>query len=171
MKYFVSFFVSALCCTAVLGYSRPLEPNTLHLDTRENAANYRLPNNTKPETYDITLWTYVDEDKFEFNGIAVIQLRALEETSNISLHYRQLTITNIQLRRENSPILLGENHYDIVTEILSIPTKTNLAKDQEYVLTITYNGTLRGENGADLKGFYRSSYTDSQGIKRQISFD
>lgn len=172
MKYFVHFLVSVFCYAIVSGSNRPLESDSVRLVTRDDGINYRLPNNTIPETYDITLYTDVDEEQFNFTGRVSIKLRALEATNQISLHHRQLTITSVELTVAvtNAPISLGEHSYNVATEIVTFPTKTQLTKDQSYILTIKYTGILRGENGVDLKGFYRSSYKDSAGITRQFPF-
>lgn len=128
-----------------------------------NEVGYRLPNNTSPEHYEITLVTYIDENNFTFTGTVVIHVRALEKTPSITLHARQLTINSVKLESETrDDVKLDKFTYDKTTEFLTIPTMTQLEAGQKYVLTVQYTGELR----ADLFGFYRSSYVNSTGHTR-----
>ncbi|XP_031633026.1 aminopeptidase N-like [Contarinia nasturtii] len=141
---------------------RPLDPKYQRIyDEKDSEITYRLPNNTKPETYDITITTRIDEGLFDFDGKVAIQIVALESTNSITLHYRQLTITSQSLRKvdDNSMIALDDYKYDKTTELLTFPTKTQLEKDKKYILTIEYKGELR----TDRAGFYRASYVDAIG--------
>lgn len=168
MKFF-GFLIGVLCCTIVSCDLRPLDPNNVvQLDSRDTRdTNYRLPNNTIPHTYDITLTTSVDEDIFDFDGTVNIVLEAIEESSSITLHVRQLTIKTISLLvlDTGADIALNEYTLDAVTEFLVIPLKSKkLEKGKTYRLSITYTGILRTDNG----GFYRSKYVDANGITRQV---
>lgn len=137
-----------LCCAIVSGEIRPLDPNNVQkftIGSRADEQNYRLPNDTKPETYDITLITTVDEAvdgdeiNFNFDGTVKINIKVLEETNKVTLHARQLTIKTAELFDENTNIA-GEFEYLVVPEFLIIPTKQNLQKDKNYNLVITYTG-------------------------------
>lgn len=170
MKFFEYFLIGILCFAVVSGEFRPLEPNNvrkMELDSRDGETKYRLPNSTKPENYDITLSTAVDEDNFNFDGTVKIRVHVLEATSNITIHARQLTIKSIALSDPSTgtDIDLNPYVYEIVTEFLIIPAKTQLEKDKYYLLVITYTGELRTDNG----GFYRSSYVDAIGVTKQVS--
>lgn len=123
--------------------------------------NYRLPNNTKPETYDISITTDIAHEIFEFSGTVKIGVRALNITDSITLHQRQLKIDRINLETEfGLNVRVLPPHYDPVTEFLTIYTTDEpLLPANLYFLTITYKGTLR----EDMGGFYRSSYTNSDG--------
>lgn len=127
--------------------------------------HYRLPNNTKPESYDITLITNIDLNEFNFTGRVAIKLRALEASNNITIHARELNISRVDLTTASgTAIQLSPFTYDNVTEFLVIPTKTGLIKDAQYVLTVAYAGELK----LTCEGFYRSWYTDSKGEKMKV---
>ena len=151
MEFVGHFFIGILLCGAIVsGEIRPLDPNNVQAFTIGNRAdeqNYRLPNDTKPETYDITIITTVDQavdgddgTNFNFNGIVKINIKVLEDTTKITLHARQLTIDNIELKDGNTNIATDPHDYQIVPEFLVIPTKTTLQKDKNYELTIEYTG-------------------------------
>ncbi|XP_055306447.1 aminopeptidase N-like [Sitodiplosis mosellana] len=172
MNFVGYILIGILCCTIVSGDLRPLNPTnvqTFTVDTRDEQ-NYRLPNNTKPETYDITIRTTVDEavnedNDFSFEGTVVINIKALEETSTITLHARQLTITDIRLKSANGGDIQLEWTYSIVPELVILATKSKLEKDKNYLVTIAYTGELRKDNA----GFYRSSYLDANGLRHWLA--
>lgn len=132
---------------------------------QENGLQYRLPNDTKPETYDITLNTRVDSQNFTFEGNVKIGITVIEETSTIKLHHRQLTIVSITLWTTTIPPLLidlNEFTYDQDVEHLIIPIANGpLLANTSYTVEIIYTGTLRQDNG----GFYRSRYLNNDGVE------
>lgn len=125
--------------------------------------DYRLPNNTKPIRYDISLSTDVHRGDTAFSGTVKIQIQAIENTNNITLHYRQITIENIVLySNPASPVLIEDNvgstSIDDV-EFLVIQPRAALVQNQIYLVEIKYHGLLRDDN----MGFYRSFYKNPQG--------
>lgn len=132
---------------------------------------FRLPNNTRPIAYDINLITNVHINDFEFNGEVTITLEAIEATRTITVHQRQLTILSAQLTRQatrNVPIALAAPVYVERTNMLTYTLATaeaDLVAGERYVLSIAYQGELRGDN----KGFYRSSYVDAEGVTRWLA--
>lgn len=129
--------------------------------------NYRLPNNTSPTVYDLALETWVDEGRLDYNGSVNIRIKAIEDdTDSITLHSRNLTLLEWNLQKmiseELVPVPLAsaivyEPDTDFVTFVLSDNEK--LERDVDYRLFITFSGHLREEQN----GFYRSSYTNSEG--------
>lgn len=156
------FFISFLCFTVATAI-RPLDPNRVQsLDIREDAQqNYRLPNSTKPVSYDVTLKTYLEKNDFHFDGFLTIIIQAVNETSEIKLHHRQLKIDTIALLKDGNDIY-SNNSYNNVTEILTINAEENLVPDKTYELKFSYAGDLR----SDCHGFYKSSYKDANGMER-----
>lgn len=132
----------------------------------ESELNYRLPNSTHPETYDLSLWTRVDAEDFEFRGLVKIAIVVDEPTRDILLHQRQLVIVNITLSKLsgsdqlNVPIL--PYTYENVREFLNITTNgTDLNVGDRLILEINYIGSLRDR----LEGFFKTSYTNGHGRK------
>ncbi|XP_004523069.1 aminopeptidase N [Ceratitis capitata] len=131
--------------------------------------DYRLPNTTEPIHYDIELTTNVHNGTTKFTGTVKIQLRVVEDTRTIVLHARQLTgyIATIRNATSETEEVLTTS-YEEEREFLSLtPTNTslNFLADSEWVLTISYEGVLRTDNG----GFYLSTYTDSTGRERYLA--
>lgn len=126
---------------------------------------YRLPNNTLPETYDISFSTRVDIEDFTFSGVVRIGILTKESTSYITVHHRRLTIVNVQLMTadatpQNIPVYPFT--YVVETELLTIPITVQLPADTRYTLIITYASELSSIS----QGLYRSSYLTDDGQRR-----
>lgn len=128
--------------------------------------NYRLPNHTHPETYDISIKTRVDLAEFDFSGRVKIGIAVDEATQQIVLHTRLLNVTEVQLFRRNgnsnAEVIIARHTYDEELEFLTIHTdNVVLNAGDSLQLNIAYNGSLRNVP----YGFYRSSYKNADGSK------
>jgi aminopeptidase N len=125
---------------------------------------YRLPNNTLPLHYDIYLSTDIHIPFFSFDGIVTIRIKALNDTPDITVHFRQLVIMNIELSEGNGTLIQSSVNYsqDEVREFLIIRPQNSLIKDQTYHVKIGYLGTLRNDDA----GFYLGSYVDNNGVRK-----
>lgn len=130
-------------------------------ELKKDNVSYRLPNNTRPETNDIEIVTEIARGNFEFSGTVRIGIRVIELTKNITLHQRQLKVRSIKLETESGhSISTLPPEYQPMTEFFTITTDGDVIQPGNKVfLTIDYKGTLR----EDFAGFYRSSYTNSDG--------
>lgn len=130
--------------------------NVDHTNTR----TYRLPNNTIPLHYDISLRTNVHIRDFSFDGNTRINIRVLEASNTITLHARHLTIYSISLLNSQGNTI--ERNLPFTTEnllqFIVITTSQRLEVDQEITLEINYSAFL-GNEGV---GFYRRSYFDEE---------
>lgn len=143
----------------------PITRRVENVEVRQvDGRKYRLPNDTIPETYDITLTTQIDNADFIFYGNVRIGILTRESTQRITLHHRLLTIIIIRLWTTTDPqqqIGVNPFSYDAELEFLEIPVVTNLTAGTRYLLDIDYMGTLREDN----YGFYRSSYRNDNGVQ------
>lgn len=124
------------------------------------ARGFRLPNNTIPLHYDLTLSTNIHRGDFVFDGRVRINIRVLEHSDTITLHYRQLVIRNVNLLHINGTVL-QENVRFIMSyplEFLDISPSAPLAIDDELIVDISYTGILRNDGA----GFIRSSYVNTE---------
>lgn len=129
-----------------------------------NRVRYRLPNTVSPVHYDLTLEP--DLSAFTFNGDAKILLKVEEDTNNIVLNKKYLTVSNIAVQDAvNKPVVVGKEQYDEEEELLTIPLDTKLTKGQQYTLSMKFNGTLNDQK----RGFYRSRYFDEKNEVRYIA--
>lgn len=163
-------FMSSLviCVTANNGH-QPIDHNFINIfDASDiNQVNYRLPNNTIPEHYEISLETKIHQQNFTFTGSVRIKLLALEATKNITIHARQLIIKEKQyfLTADDIPMPMDvQMSVDRTTEFLIFNVPNGLEKGKRYQLLIFYTGELR----SDMAGFYRSSYVNS---KKETRFE
>lgn len=136
----------------------------------EDGIQYRLPNDTKPETYDIHISTSVHNQDFTFEGTVSILLLVTSETSSITLHSHRLhTIHDMSLLEESTgnPVELASATYDNSNNFLTIPLLAGgvLERDKRYLLHIVFSGILQD----DPRGFYKSSYIDDSGNVRYLA--
>lgn len=126
--------------------------------------DYRLPNNTTPLHYDINLSTNIHASIFAFNGVVTIRIKALESTSNITVHFRQINITNVDLLDANGNLIQANVTFstELQKDFLIIRPQNELVMDQTYHVKITYDGELRTDDA----GFYRGSYIDNNGVTK-----
>ncbi|KAH8382803.1 hypothetical protein KR009_005333 [Drosophila setifemur] len=132
--------------------------------------NYRLPNETIPVEYDVTLTTNVHTGDKHFTGTVAITLKVEETTSKIVVHARQLenfTATVQQLNVAEAPVhTLTTIEYEAEREFLSLSqTGLQFPEDTTWVLTIKYEGNLREDNG----GFYLSTFEDEAGNTKYLA--
>ncbi|KAH8236553.1 hypothetical protein KR026_005123 [Drosophila bipectinata] len=131
--------------------------------------NYRLPNETIPVEYDITLTTNVHTGDTHFTGVVGITVSVLTSTPNIVVHARQLenfTVTAQQLNVENAELHTLQTSYEAEREFLTL-SKDGLtfAADTTWLVTINYEGNLRTDNG----GFYLSTYETDEGETKYLA--
>lgn len=141
-------------------------PNVRRIEDIETSEDdyigYRLPNDTRPETYDVRLRTWVHEENFQFEGLVNIGIVTVNATNAITLHTRQLTIVQVRLLTAGdipALISIGPYTYNSTYEFMRIPINSVLPENTRYTVEITYTGTLRQNQG----GFYRSSYLNDAG--------
>lgn len=121
---------------------------------------YRLPNNTRPETYDISIRTWIDESNGTFTGSVRIGIVAVESTNFIRLHHDIQAIQSVRvLTAGEAPITIGDLSYNQQYDFLTIPiVGSNLTQGQRYFVDIDYVGFMNS-----FSGFYRSLY-DVDGV-------
>lgn len=125
--------------------------------------HYRLPTALRPIKYDLHVLTQLEyADDFSFNGSVKIQIQVLENTNNITLHSKELTIdeTATTLRQITGEDL--KNNCVSSTEVnpehdfYILRTCRQLLAGQVYELSLLFSSTLSDR----LRGYYRSSYVD-----------
>ncbi|KAJ6633455.1 Aminopeptidase N [Pseudolycoriella hygida] len=116
---------------------------------------FRLPNNTRPETYDISIRTWVHQANTTFIGSVRIGIVAVESTDFITLHHEVRQLESVRVSSlDGAPVNIGELLYDEERSFLRIPiVGSNLTQGMRYFIDIDYVGSMSAE-----VGFYRYSY-------------
>lgn len=116
---------------------------------------YRLPNNTRPETYNLSIQTWIDDGNVTFIGSVRIGIVAVESTDFIRLHHNVQRIESIRLlSTDEVPITIGDHSYNSQYEFITIPViGSYLTQGTRYFLDIDYVGSMNS-----FSGFYRSFY-------------
>uniref|UniRef100_A0A182K329 Aminopeptidase n=1 Tax=Anopheles christyi TaxID=43041 RepID=A0A182K329_9DIPT len=128
--------------------------------------SYRLPKSIIPEHYDLRVYTHLgDERGFLFYGQVAIRLICQDDTDNIILHSKNLTLVEKRISlREIEP---GKQSNDSLIDIKSVQyAKENdfvifnlgtlLKQGHKYEILIPFESSLN----TGLLGYYRSSYVD-----------
>ncbi|XP_070496290.1 aminopeptidase N-like [Chironomus tepperi] len=126
---------------------------------------YRLPNDSIPINYEITLSTNVHEGDFNFTGKVKIRVKIVEPTDKITLHYKNITIDKVDIFNALVPVpILLNAPFDHIEshDFLIINLPNIFDKDAEILISIAYHGQLR-DDGA---GFYKGSYKDEAGVAK-----
>lgn len=144
------------------------------IDVEETAKlNYRLNTDIEPLDYIIDVTPYFDgsvpgKEPFTFDGITTITIKAKKENiDTITLHKLKLDILEESLIKKSKQfaqkfekINIKSHDYDNRTEKYTLNLATKLVKDELYVLTFKYMGSLTTGNG-----FYRTEYKDGNVTK------
>ncbi|KAK6457274.1 arginine/alanine aminopeptidase [Scheffersomyces xylosifermentans] len=132
-----------------------------------------LPTHLKPVHYDLSV-SAIDVAKETFKGKVVIDLQIVEDTSELHLNYRDLTVT-----KEGITVELKAK--DGTTSSVSIKEVTEF-KEKEFFI-VKFDQTLKSSSGASLlvtlvydgiiqtnmAGFYKSAYTENGEEKFMLS--
>lgn len=165
----MSFYYALLLFVAKFlssnGYPQDFQTNLNQRSTTVDdveLSEYRLNTSVMPTHYRIEIEPFFEEapkenKPFTFKGSVLITLRAHEAgVKEIQLHMDQLEYTRIVLK-DNEGVTHDREEavYQKETHKLKIPLEKELKTNVDYVLNIEYTGVLND----DLKGFYRSQYS------------
>ena len=126
------------------------------------SSDHRLPRTVVPNHYALTLSPELDEARF--NGLAIIDVEITGATEEIVLNAVQLTITDATLRNDSGARIAADATTDEASERATL-TLADQAEPGAWRLEISFEGVLND----DLRGFYRSVYTDGDGNEKTIA--
>ena len=137
-------------------------PDVSDVEKQQETVSYRLPNNTRPELYllSLNLGQFYDED-LSFSGNVLITIRVLENTDTIVIHSAVLVINTFLFTDKNVPISHTVD-YDSKREFMTVKTNYVLEKDSFVRFDVKYTGTI----GSSIAGVYRGSYLNDENIRR-----
>lgn len=125
-------------------------------------SDYRLPRTVIPRHYDLTLTP--DLGAATFGGHVVIDVDVVEPVERIVLNTAELTLHTASLFDEDGRRLEASIFSDEEAERSTL-TLDAVADPGSWKLEISFDGTLND----DLRGFYRSVYTDADGVDKTIA--
>jgi hypothetical protein len=137
------------------------------MNTTATKINYTLPNTVIPKNYKLQITPYLEDAsdrKFTFDGIVEIKMDVIESIQNIVLHSKDLVFdrNSINLKTEKADIQEFSIKFDSNKDFVNLTSLKGEFEKGSYVLKIKYGGTL----GDDMRGFYRSSYVNAEGVKK-----
>ena len=118
---------------------------------------YRLPRHSAPSRYDLTLRP--DLESATFTGEVTIALITSESTDALVLNAIELGIERVAVDGEPAEFELHEPTERLIVR----PTGGVVAG--EHTMHIEFTGTINDQ----LRGFYRSTYRDADGVERVIA--
>ena len=129
--------------------------------TTQNA--YRLSDNILPKTYDIRLAPNLDN--FTFLGEESIVINVSKPTDRITVNATELEILGAQLTTGDGVAVTPEtinldDDYETASFVFNQPIEPGTM-----TLSIQFTGTLNDQ----LRGFYRSHYTNPEGVQQTLA--
>ena len=125
-------------------------------------SDIRLPTHLKPELYKIELLPFIIPDNFTINGKLELTMLCEEESRNVTLHAKNLTLNEENIKLINlgngKSISITEHEYDIERDFYIARLSENLIKGTKYQISINYTAKLKDNNF----GFYQSVYKDQE---------
>ncbi len=125
------------------------------------AIDPRLPRHVVPSHYDIHLAPRIDDAAF--TGSVTIEVEITEPTTEIVLNAAELTIDSATVRRGRES-LSPTQRLDDAAERLHLDFVAPLAPGPA-TIDISFAGILNDQ----LRGFYRSTFTDDDGVEHTIA--
>ena len=116
---------------------------------------YRLPHTVLPSRYELELEP--DLDNATFSGTVSIEVRVTEPVSTITLNADELDISSVRISGIEASF-----HLEPATERLVLDASVDPG---DAVIEITFTGTLNDK----LRGWYRSTFSDADGVERVIA--
>lgn len=120
---------------------------------------FRLPDNTKPSSYELKFIPKFDGLNSTFSGETKINITIIRSTRVITLNLKDLNVTNVKVydvttkRRE---LRIDDLKNITKNEQFEIYLNTNVPPNRNLEVDISYNGKIRN----DMSGLYLSSYQD-----------
>lgn len=153
-----------------LSYFKTIFIKKNSLRVSEIDTNYRLPNDLAPFYYDLTIQPYfVPTQKPTFYNASIkIYFKCLNQTARLVMHMKELTIDNETLTLkslDDDSFVTVKNfewRYDEKTSLFIVDLNQSFVPNKQYLFTASFRGYPKDDN----LGFYRSSYFDSNSIRR-----
>jgi puromycin-sensitive aminopeptidase len=125
-------------------------------------ADYRLPRTVVPAHYELSLTPDLAEARFA--GHVVVDVAVVEPVAEIVLNTAELILHDVALLNDEGERLSATVATDEEAERSTLSLEGTAAPGR-WKLEIAFDGILND----DLRGFYRSVYTDANGVEKTIA--
>lgn len=156
------FFVRAVEGATKRHHNKERTKKTIMTSSTTAHDPYRLPRHVIPSHYDLRIEP--DLQSHSFTGHEVVTLSVAEPTADIVLNAAELEVSSALLSGEGNPPRIGTVQMDEDLQRCRI-TFPSVIPPGEWKLALTFRGTLNDK----LRGFYRSTYKDGQGITHHLA--
>ncbi|XP_043210450.1 aminopeptidase N-like [Amphibalanus amphitrite] len=133
------------------------------------APDIRLPRHLVPLAYQLRTLPLFEEGNFSFSGEVTVTLRADAAGDNVTLHVSQLLVSDDSVAvtdvTDDRQVPVVRLVHDVEREFLVVVLAEPVVSGHNYSVNVKFSGTLNDK----LAGFYRSSYTTSEGEKRWMA--
>ena len=124
----------------------------------------RLPDDIVPHNYNLSIDVNMHDDLFK--GVVNIYVFVTKTTNVVILHQVDLQINDVFLQNLDGNRIQIKEHFKYPSnEYYVIEIASMLLADKPYIISITFNGTLR----SDLSGFYKSNYQENNSTHKVAS--
>lgn len=127
--------------------------------------SFRLPDNTRPELYELRFTPRFDGLNSTFGGAANITISVVAATKVITLNAKDLNVTGVRLtdvsNAEPRELRVSEIKHQAHNEQLEIHLRTNVPKGKTVLVGLSFEARLR----TDMTGLYLSSYEEGNVTK------
>ena len=115
-----------------------------------------------PISYNLKLVPFIIPDNFTIDGAVSIKLACAKDTTNITLHSKDIDINKVNvLDSSGTEVSIAEHYLEPERDFLVVEMKKSLSAGSNYTLDIKFLSKL----SEGLSGFYRSTYADGSGKK------
>ncbi|KAI0806986.1 peptidase family M1-domain-containing protein [Fomes fomentarius] len=128
--------------------------------------DYRLPTDVKPTHYDLTVWTDLENNKFE--GVVHVDLHVNKETSKLVLNTASLELGDVSLQSGTDAQdvqTASAREFDDANERGIFSFGKALPAGSKARISVSFKGELTG----DMLGYYRSTGGEDGGIKYTLT--
>ncbi|XP_054001864.1 putative aminopeptidase-2 [Hylaeus anthracinus] len=135
-------------------------------NNRHDTKAYRLPGNIIPREYSINVTPHIGElSNFTFDGSVQISADVTSKTESIVLHAANVTINRVNVSVNDKALNIVSMTVTKKYDFLTINLGQQLQVGDRVNIEINYSGYLNEE----MRGFYRSSYTNDLGETRWLA--